>query len=401
MSKATSSRNEFSAGWPVALGGFVGTFFSVGTLVIYSFGLFAPQFAQEFGWSRGELSFALTVFNYTIIASGIVFGLWIDRFGARGVILLSTLLFAIAYASLAFVTANKVHFYAIFALMAVVGGGTLPVSYSRLIISWFDRQRGLALGMALVGTGVGAAILPPLIQWLIARYGWQTAVLSLAAGILFISFPLSYLLLKPKPGQAADPSAPRARLQFNRAFWVLTAFSVLSGIFLIGVIIHFVSILQDKGLSAASAANYAAIIGVSVIVGRLTVGLLLDRLFAPRVVFVLYLAPVAAFLVLRSATGEEALLFAALAFGVSQGAEIDIIAFLVSRYFPKEAYGVTYGALFSAFTIGAANGPLMLGLLHDRNGNYDTALLLLALVAGTAAASTFLLPRYGDEAAST
>lgn len=391
------AENEFTKGWPIALGGFIGTFFSVGTLVIYSFGLFAPEFAKEFGWSRGDLSLALTVFNYFIIASGIAYGLCIDRYGARGVVLISTFLFALAYASLAYVTPSKAHFYGVFALMAIVGGGTLPVSYSRLIISWFDRQRGLALGMALVGTGVGAAILPPLIQWVITAYNWQTAVLILAAGILFVSFPLSYLLLKPKHGQPAAPIKATTSFSFTRPFWVLTVFSVLSGMFLIGVIIHFVSILQDRGVSAQSAATFASIIGLSVIAGRLAVGFLLDRLFAPRVVFVLYLAPVAAFLTLYNGTGDGVFLFAALAFGLSQGAEIDIIAYLVSRYFPRDEFGRTYAVLFAAFTVGAANGPLMLGVLYDRDGNYDFALLVLAVIAGLAAASTFLLPRYKDD----
>ncbi|MEO0410788.1 MAG: MFS transporter [Pseudomonadota bacterium] len=372
----------------------------MGTLVIYSFGLFAPQFAQDFGWSRGELSLALTVFNYAIIVSGLIYGLLIDRIGARLIILISTALFALAYGSLAFVSASKLHFYAIFALMAFAGGGTLPVSYSRIIVSWFDRQRGLALGLALVGTGVGAAILPPIIQWLISTYSWQSAILILAGSIMGISLPLSFLLLKPKDHGAQTGSAKRAtnpKLPFGRAFWVLVAFSVLSGMFLIGAIIHFVSILQDRGVSPQTAAGFAAAIGVSVIVGRIGVGFLLDRLFAPRVVFFLFLGPIIAFLVLRHGSGEAAFLFAALAFGLAQGAEIDIIAYLVSRYFPREAFGLTYGALFSAFTVGAANGPLLLGVLYDRNGDYSQALLVLAIIASFAAASTFLMPRYDKD----
>lgn len=378
----------------MVLGGFVGTFFSVGTLVIYSFGLFAPEFSKAFGWSRGELGLALTVFNYTIILSGIAYGIAIDRFGPRLVILLSTALFALSYASLATVAGNKLHFYAVFALMAIMGGGTLPVSYSRLIVSWFDGKRGMALGLALVGTGVGAAVLPPFIQWLIDDYGWETATLVLAGGIALIALPASFLLLRPMPNSSASPAKESARLPLNRAFWVLAIFSLLSGLFLIGAIIHFVSILQDRGLSPQKAARFASLIGVSVIIGRLAVGYVLDRVFAPRVVFVLYLAPVAAFLVLREASSDAAFLGAALAFGLAQGAEIDIIAFLVSRYFPRAAFGVTYSVLFSAFTVGAANGPLLLGILYDRNGDYTAALTLLATIAAVAASSTFLLPRY-------
>ncbi|MEM9288810.1 MAG: MFS transporter [Pseudomonadota bacterium] len=384
--------NEFKQGWPAALGGFVGTFFSVGTLVIYSFGLFAPELAKEFGWSRGELSFALTVFNYSIIVAGIIFGFLIDRHGPRVVVLASTLLFALAYGSLSLATESKALFYALFALMAFAGGGTLPVSYSRFIISWFDRQRGLALGLTLVGTGVGAAILPPILQAIISAYDWRTAVLVLAAGIGLISLPLSFVLLKTRPN--AKAAAKSSGLVLNRAFWVLVVFSILSGMFLIGSIIHFVSILQDRGVAPDRAALFASVIGISVIVGRIGVGFLLDRLFAPRVVFFLFLGPVAAFLILRAGSSEAAFFFAALAFGLAQGAEIDIIAYLSSRYFPKEAYGATYGLLFSAFTVGAANGPLMLGLLYDRDGDYAFALLLLAAIASTAALLTFLLPRF-------
>lgn len=395
----TGTENEFSAGWRIVLGAFVGLFFSIGTLVIYSFGLFVPEFVKEFGWSRGQISLALTVFNYSIVIASPLYGIAIDRFGARAAILMSTLLFAPCYLALAFIGDSLIQFYGVFALMAILGGGTLPVSYSRLIIGWFDRSRGLALGLSLVGVGVGAAVLPPFTQYVIGTFGWRSAAMVLSGGILLISLPVAALLLRDPDRQVPQVPASRstglgAEMMRSRPFWVLLIFSVASGIFLIGMVTNFVPVLIDRGVEASSAAKFASVMGVSVIVGRVGIGFLVDRIFAPRVIFCLYLAPITALIVLLNASAEFSFFFAGMAFGLSLGAEVDVIAYMVSRYFPREKFGLLYGVMFGAFTVGAANGPLLLGVMFDRDGSYDSALAILAVVAGFTALLTFLMPRF-------
>jgi len=392
--------SELAAGWPIIVGSFIGLFFSVGTLVVYTFGLFAPQFALEFGWGRGEIAFALTVFSYTIVVAAPLYGYLIDRFGARPIIIISTLLYAPTFALLYFQGAGKTQFYMIFMFVALLGGGTLPISYSRIIVGWFHHRRGLALGLSLIGVGMGAAILPPLIQIIIDSGGWRNAVLILSIGILVISLPGAVLLLRspPEPVIEHKSSIVIGNKSFlGRKFWVLAVFSMLSGIFLVGAVVHFVPILLDRGIEPATAAKYASLLGVSVIVGRITIGYLVDYIFAPRVIFAFYLAPIMAFLVLCYSSGDGVYVVAAIAFGLSLGAEIDVIAYMVSRYFLPAQFGKVYGLMFAAFTIGTANGPLLMGVLYDRDGNYINALLVSAIIATLAAISTFFLPRFKSE----
>jgi len=393
-------KSELARGWPIILGAFLGMFFSVGTMVIYLFGLFAPEFAKEFEWGRAEVSLAVTVFAYTIVIAAPIYGYLVDRFGARRTIIVSTLLFAPAYASLYLVGSNKLHFYGTFALIAMLGAGTLPMGFNRLIIGWFDRKRGLALGLSLVSVGLAATLLPPFVQMIIDAAGWRVAVLALTLGILLVSLPGSALLLKPPPDSLAKSKVnnnAQAKVSFNKAFWVLAIFSVLSGLFLTGLLAHFVPILLDRDVSGSVAAKYASLLGVSAIIGRISIGFMVDHLFAPRVIFAFFMVTISAMLVLRVGNSEAIYIYAAIAFGLSVGAEMDVLSYLVSRYFSSAQFGKVFGLMFSAFMIGSANGPLMLGIFYDQLGNYTSALLIMAIIALLAALSALFMPKFPTE----
>jgi len=395
---STSVRNsEWSLGWPVVVGSFLGMFFSVGTMVIYMFGLFAPQWGKEFGWGRAEISLAVTVFAYTLVFAAPLYGYLIDKFGSRRIVIISTLLFAPAYALLYFVGPSKLQFYATFFLIGLAGAGTLPMGYTRLIIGWFDRNRGLALGLALVSAGVATTILPPIVQGVMDASGWRNAVLVLTAGILLVSLPGSYFLLKAAPGTEDKPAtnnAPAVKVSFNKEFWTLVVFSVLSGIFLTGMLSHFVPILQDRGVEPSTAAWYASLVGISAIFGRISIGFLVDYIFAPRVVITFFVATIIGLLMLRAGSGDATYAFVAIVFGISLGAEMDVLSYMISRYFSPAQFGKVFGLMFSAFMLGSANGPLMLGILYDRFGDYSNALLIISIIASLAAISTLFLPRF-------
>ena len=391
--------SEFKRGAGVLIAAFIGLFFSVGTLVIYSFGIFAPELGKEFGWNRIEISFGITVFNYSVMIAALVYGYLIDRFGPRIIVIISTLLFIPIYFAFSKIGNSLHQFYLVFCLMAILGGGTLPVSYSRIIVGWFTENRGLALGIALSGVGVGAALLPPILQASIDAFGWRGGAMLLAGGIALISLPATIFLLKDPleiEQAAVNPvkSKPSLAGVDKRVFLTLLMFSIASGLFLIGALIHFVPILQDRGLAPATAARYASLMGISVIVGRITIGFFVDRVFAPRVIFVFYMAPIAAFLILRYFSSDASYIFAAMAFGLALGAEVDVIAYMVSRYFGWQKFGLLYGIMFAGFTAGAANGPLLLGVFYENTGNYNMALMILALIAVITALSTFLLPQF-------
>jgi len=388
-------------------------FFSVGTLVIYSFGLFANELAQEFDWNRIEVYLALAAFNYGVVFSAPFFGFLIDRYGVRKVVLVSTFLFSPCYALIATMNGSLLLLYFVFGAIAIIGGGTLPISYSRQIVGWFNRSRGLALGLTLSGVGLGAALLPPLVQLGIDNVGWRFTVLILAGCVILISFPAAWLFLKDSNTESIDSNTSISSLEqmkdqaieswtkvlSNSTFWILMFFSLVSGIFLIGAIAHFVPLMVDQGISAQSAAGYASVIGLSVIFGRIGIGVLVDRFFAPRVIFVFFLAPIFAFLAIRFLGGEVTYFFAAIGIGCALGAEVDVIAYLVSKYFGWAHYGRLYGLMFAAYTIGAANGPLILGAFYESNQNYDDALLFLTIMPILAAVSICWLPKFPENKA--
>lgn len=191
-------------GWWVVFAAAIGQIHAYGAIIVFTFSLFIEALSAEFGWSRAQISLAFTLPSYTIIAVAPIVGRLIDHFGVSVVLLRSSIFLGILTASLYLLDGSLWHFYAVFFLLPILGAGTFPTSYSRAIINWFDRRRGLALGIGLVGTGVGAAILPPITSNVIALYGWREGFLFLGLLILLIGVPVIYFLLS-NPWWRATP----------------------------------------------------------------------------------------------------------------------------------------------------------------------------------------------------
>jgi MFS family permease len=162
------SHGIFYGWWNVAAS-FVGLSLSYAMFTVFSFGVFVTPLEAEFGWSRAEISVALTITNITIVICSPLVGSLVDRAGVRRVLIPSIVLMGLAVSSMYLMQDHILHFYAMYLLIPLLGAGTLPLSYSRVVVAWFARRRGLALGISLAGFGVGAALIPPLGQWLIAR----------------------------------------------------------------------------------------------------------------------------------------------------------------------------------------------------------------------------------------
>ena len=118
----------FYGWWNVATG-FVGMGLSYAMFTVFAFGTFVKPLQEEFGWSRGELSFAFTMTNIAVVIASPCLGLLIDRFGVRRVLIPSVILMSITVASMSMLTANIWHYYALYFLIPFLGAGTLPQSY--------------------------------------------------------------------------------------------------------------------------------------------------------------------------------------------------------------------------------------------------------------------------------
>lgn len=147
--------------WTAVTASAVGLVFGVGVLLLYSFGIFVRPLAAEFGWSRTGLSGAVATSQYSLAISAPAWGWLIDRYGPRTIMLPSVVMLSALFASLSFLTPHIWHLYLVFALIPLLAGGASPLGYSAVLVRRFDRKLGQALGLALMGVGIGAAILPP------------------------------------------------------------------------------------------------------------------------------------------------------------------------------------------------------------------------------------------------
>jgi len=186
-------------GWWIVLSAAVGLFLGPIPIVVFSFGVFLKPLVQEFHSGRGEVSLAITLYS-VILAFGLPFaGRLSDRLGARRVILRSTFLVGTILLSSFLLSGRIWQLYAFYSALGVVSCGVAAVSYCHLISQWFDRYRGLALGLMMAGLGIGGIVMPVTAQYLIAEFGWRTAFGIVGAAILLVSLPLLAAVLKDKP----------------------------------------------------------------------------------------------------------------------------------------------------------------------------------------------------------
>ena len=370
---------------------------SVGTLLVYSFGIFVRPLVAEFKWTRTQVSGALTVGLFTVALSAPLWGWLIDRFGPRRIILPSIVGLSLTFASLSLLTPHLWHFYLIFALFSLFGGGSSPVGYSAVLVRSFQRHLGLALGLSLMGIGLGAALLPSLAQAFVGHYGWRASYAGIGALTLMITVPAGIVATR----NARLPLATQTRDRVDVMPMVLTrTFLLMCGIFLLiaiavgGTFASLVPMLVDRGNNPVEAARIAGLAGIAVIAGRGGIGWLLDRFNAARLLACVCLAIVVSLLLLIYAHGRLSDALASLLLGSVLGAEVDFTAFLVRRYFGSAAFSRLYGIAFGVFSLAIGIGPLVLGVSFDRTGGYNPGLMLFVALSLLAALATFAMPPY-------
>ena len=399
-----TEQSGFYPGWRNVLGSFTGLALSYAMFTVFAFGTFVAPLEAEFGWSRAQISFALTVTNLTIVFCSPALGFLVDRLGVRRVLIPSIVLMAAAVAAMSLLQGKLWQLYALYLLIPLLGAGTLPLSYSRIIIAWFDRRRGIALGIALAGFGVGATLVPALAQQMIAAGGWRSAYLGFALLIVLINLPLSWLLLHDSPRAENRDASARARADGpggaeawrSRSYWLILVSFALAGIGITGVLAHLVPMLIARGVAPATASLCMSLLGVGLIVGRVLSGLMMDRFFAPRVAALFLLGLGAGIALLAAGVSGPLALLAAVLAGLATGAEISEIAYIVSRYFGQRAFGRIYGIMFAAFQLGSAIAAPALGIYYDHHGDYSGALWLIAVLVLIAAALIASLGKYPD-----
>jgi MFS family permease len=408
----TRTRRRVFYGWWVVLTSALGLFLGPIPIVVFSFGVFLAPLAQEFHSGRGAVSLSRTL-NAMVSAFGVSFaGQLADRFGARRVILPATFLSGLILFSAYFCSKSIWQLYLFYVALGLSSSGSGPVPYCQVVSHWFDRRRGLALGIMMLGLGAGALIMPSAAQYLIAAFGWRITFGIVGAAILLITLPIAAIFLVERPesrGLLPDGSPhplipfPNANADVGltwreawhaRTFWFLFGAVILVSASVQACFAHTAAILSDRGASAQAAALATSLFGGGLLVGRTGSGYLLDRFFAPRVAAILF-SCAAAGMGLLAISGSQKLAFtAAFLIGLGLGAEVDIMAYLTSRYFGLRSFGALYGFTFAGFGLSGGLGAYLMAVGFDARGSYALELALCSIATLTGAALMLCLGPY-------
>lgn len=400
---------EFRLGWKVLLAAMLGVACGASPIPFNTIGFFMGPLQAEFGWSLREISLGVTIYGVLAALLAPVFGWLADRHGVRPVALWSLFAFALAFACFGLTPASIMGFYFIWFLVGLVGIGSTPVTWSRAVNLWFFRNRGLALGITLMGTSVAAMVLPKLTVWLIDAVGWRMAYPLIALLPLLLALPVAYALFRePRPEERPpqlSAGGPGGSMELSGStlgealrgyrFWLMFASIAAVAFAYGGAHIHMAGIITGHGFSRDDAAGVASMLGVSILCGRLVTGWLLDRYWAPGVVLpILSLPALSCMLLAGDSITLGWAMGAAFLLGFAAGAESDLIAYLAGRYFGMRQYGRIYGMLYMPFGIASAISPLVYGAVRDASGSFAPILHVAAACFVFGAVILLALGRY-------
>ncbi len=413
MMEHTSTSNRIFFGWWVVAVSTIGISAGPAPFILGSLGVVMNPLTSEFGWSRAEVSSCITIITIMAALCFPFLGRLIDRFGSRTILLPSLVVFALCLFAIPTLVSEYWHYAVVFFVVGTLGAGTNTISYVPVLSTWFDRRRGLALGIAASGIGLGFMYVPVLVQFMITNFGWRSGYFALSAVVIFVALPLVWIGIKGSPtsmglkpdgveGGPAPNDAYRAvgftpsQVLRNRMFWLLVVIFFVMSFVLNGLLTHIVPMLTDRNVPASTAALTAATAGGAVFISRIVVGFLIDRFFAPHVAIVAFALSAIGFAIFASGPSGPLIFFAAAMIGISLGAEIDLLAYLASRYFGLRHCGSNYGLLLAAVLLSGGLGPVAFGAWFDATGSYVGLLQLCVVGNVIAIIVTVLLRPYPD-----
>jgi OFA family oxalate/formate antiporter-like MFS transporter len=343
-----------------------------------AFGVFLPVLAEEFGWSRGAISVALSINFLLGGVAGFLVGTVADRYGPRAILLVTVVLAGTGVA-----LASMVHalwqFYLTIGVMGGIGMSAFYLLSASTVARWFDRQRGLAIGVVLTGFNLGFVVGGPAAAWLIAHVGWRTAYVVLGAGCSLVGVLAALLVRDPssnaRPGTVTpSPSTLPSGLSGmtlrqalrDRRMWYLNVSWLLLGLILTMLSVHIVPFARDQGIDLGTAALALTAYGLSAAAGRLVFGAGSDRLGTSITMQVSFALQIVALIALLGFAGSDT-----------------VFVRVIPDMFGLRALGAIMGVLALGWRCGAALGPSLTGFMYDLTGSY-------ALPFGTAPVATLI-----------
>ena len=386
----------------------------------HTFSVFLLPISEDLGISRTSLASAYA-FATLVAAFGLPHvGRLVDRHGVRTVLIGVGIAFGTA--AVAFGAVNGFVLLTLgFAALRFFGQGSLMLCAGNLASQWFDRRRGLALSLTMLGFSMSVAVHPPLAQWLTDAFGWRTAWVAMGVATWLLLLPPVLLLVFDRPevlglrpdGAARDTATPRPEAPSDGAvvglslpeakrtgaFWIILASNCSFSALVTAMFFHQVSVFEAQGLDAVTAASMFSISAVIMVIATPLVGILLDR-YPTKPLYAAALLSVGVSLVAMSFVSDlrSAIVFSVL-FGVANAAMHAHFTFVWPKFFGRRHLGSIQGVAQMGAVIGASVGPIPLGLGYDHLGGYGGTLVALAAIpVACAVAVAFMRAPHPDGA---
>lgn len=361
--------------------------------------LFVEPLEHQFGWTRGDIALVHS-FGLIVAFAAPLIGWLTDRFGVRHILTLGLILFAGCYGLLALMRGSLAYYYIVYFFFSMVGFAASGVTFTRVLTGAFNHSRGTALAIARSGVALAGAVMPFILFPTIEHFGVAGGYLLLAGLQLFVALPLVRLWVPTRAeevrGQGAiEPMQTWQYLLGVPKVRVLVFASMFNFAPVAALLSQMKPLAVSKGLDATLAVGAVSAIGIAAAAGALLSGILVDRFWAPAVAFTLNVLPAIGCLLLFSDQVPPSLFYGAvLLIGLGLGAEIDIVAFMIARYFGLGSYATIYGLSTLGIGLITAFGTPLIGWAYDAFGNYDAALVVSSVSFCVAALFYLAMGRY-------
>jgi len=400
----------FYGWWIVAVSAV--TLLLAGGIGFYSFGAFFTPLIDEFGWSRAQISLSMSIMGLIGLA-GPLLGTWVDRYGAKRVMLLGALFMGLSFACLGF-TFSLYYFYALYFVVAAGQMAILNIPVLTLVSNWFEKRKGLAMGISVAGFGLGGIIMLPLSAHLIDLLGWRWTYPILGITICLALVPLITLVVKNSPrdiGTSPDGEkyiapekhqrtpVPDSNTRIQRwtlpkalktsTFWIIVLAFMMVFVGTASVIAHAVPFFVGQGFSNQLASTIlGSAVGVSIL-ARIITGYLSDRIPVKYVAVLFFTFQMAGLLVLIFPGTQVNVPAFVVVFGLAMGGLFVLEPLTIREYFGLDSFGTIYGGLWAFQTLGWAAGPYITGYIFDTTGSYNLA--FIAFIFATLLATVLIM----------
>lgn len=381
---------RWSYGWNVVACAVVFQALVIGT-TIYGTAFLIKAWCAEFAAPRGDVVLASVLWQAGMGLAAPFVGRLLDLFPMRRLVLIGLALLAGGLLLISRATAlwQIVAVYGtVMALAALLAGA---MTAQALAAKWFVERRGLALGIAALGTSAGGLLIPQILVPLVAGHGWRAALVWIAAGTVAVMMPVVWVVLarEPEGGRAAQATRggtaasagvwTTPMILASRDFWTPVVSLTLLALTCQGVQINIAAHAQDSGFSPGSAASLLSILSLGMVAGKLVIGALADRIDDRRLYWFACSVTLAGFPALASSATMALLMLGAACTGFAFGAVLTLLAATLAARFGAASFGRVIGLAYLVLNASAL-GPLLAGVVFDRTSSYSGAFVAFVAI---------------------